>query len=339
MALSGWGVWSLAGAQLSQSAIKALGVMIVEPHPKTPSLNRQASRDLLWFGGGLTVARIGNYFGVQGDAIVVGRFLGAEALGVYGRAYQLMSNPAMFLGQILDRVLFPAMSKVQDRAGELKKVFRRGVVLIALVILPGSTAMCVLAPEVVRVVLGPGWEAAVNPFRILALGMLFRTSYKMSDALARAAGAVYRRAWRMWIYGALVMGGAALGSPWGVEGATWCVMLAIGCNFLLMAQLSLGLIEMTWGEFLKAHVPALRLTVFTVSMTWAGAALLRPTGWPALVVGAGALLVPAAGIALGGRYAPAFTLGEDGRWILRTLGEYLPGRRASSHQPAFRGEP
>ena len=61
----------------------------------------------------------------------------------------------------------------------------------------------------------------VVPFRILALGMLFRTSYKMSDSLARATGSVYRRAWRQGIYAALVFGGAWVGQFWGVAGVAY----------------------------------------------------------------------------------------------------------------------
>ncbi|MGH9867886.1 MAG: lipopolysaccharide biosynthesis protein [Candidatus Polarisedimenticolia bacterium] len=338
LALSGYGVWSLAGAHVSQSGIKTAGLMLTRRHPMRLSLDRGACRDLLWFGGGFTAARIGNYFGVHGDQIVVGRWLGAEALGIYGRAYQLMASPAMFLGQIMDRVLFPAMARVQDRADGLRSAFRRGVSLIALVILPGSLAMWVLAPEVVRVVLGPGWDAAVPPFRVLALGMLFRTSYKMSDSLARATGAVYRRAWRQWIYAGLVMGGAALGAPWGVVGVTWCVTAAIGCNFLLMAQLSLQLADMSWREFLGAHAPALKLSLLSVALTWGSAWALRAMGLPAAGILAGSLVILAAGVALCARYLPGSVLGRDGIWMLRTLGEYLPKRRARTPGSLLRGD-
>ncbi|HKY31056.1 MAG TPA: lipopolysaccharide biosynthesis protein [Candidatus Polarisedimenticolia bacterium] len=324
MALAGFGVWSLAGAHLCQSLVKTSGLLLLQPHPMAPSLERAACRDLLWFGGGFTAARIGNYFGVQGDQMVVGRFLGAEALGIYGRAYQLMASPAMFLGQILDRVLFPAMAKVQDRTEDLLAAYRRGVALIALVMLPASAALVVLAPEVVRVLLGPGWEAAVTPFRILALGMLFRTSYKMSDSLARATGAVYRRAWRQWIYAGLVIGGAAAGSAWGVEGVTLCVLAAIGGNFLIMAQLSLSLARMTWREFAAAHAPALLAAALMGGLAWGSAGALRGADLPAAAVLAGTLAALCLFAALLVRYLPDRVLGSEGIWMLRRLASQAP---------------
>src|SRR6185437_7222982 len=165
------------------------------PPPRRLALQSQAFKDLAYFGGGFTVARLANYAAVYGDNVVTGRFLGPAALGYYGRAYSLMSAPAYAFGTVLDAVLFPAMAKVQDDPPRLAAAYRRGVALIALVVLPTSAALILLAPEVIRVALGPHWTAAVAPFQILGIGMLFRTSYKMSDSIARSTGVVYRRAW------------------------------------------------------------------------------------------------------------------------------------------------
>src|SRR5215213_10088355 len=104
-----------------------------------------------------------------------------------------MANPAALFGEVVDKVLFPTMARVQDDPVRLRATYRRGITLIALVMLPTSAALYVLAPELIRVALGPKWSAVDTPFRIFALGMLFRTSYKMSDAAARATGNVYRR--------------------------------------------------------------------------------------------------------------------------------------------------
>jgi PST family polysaccharide transporter len=280
----------------------------------------------MYFGGGFTAARIGNYLGVQGDNLVVGRWLGAEALGIYGRAYQLMASPAMLVGQILDRVLFPAMAKVQDSADRLRAAYRRGVALIALVMLPLSAVLYVLAPEVVHLLLGPAWAGAIVPFQIFSLGLLFRTSYKMSDSLARATGAVYRRAWRQWVYALLVIGGAGLGAAWGLAGVAACVLAAIAVNFFLMAQLSLGLAGMGWRSFLAAHVPAGTLALILGLEIWGAAAVLRSwhLGSLAVLAASGAVLVLSALVLL--RLLPQVVLGEDGLWMLKTLAAYLPGK-------------
>jgi len=189
---------------------------------------------------------------------------------------------------------------------------------------------------VIRVLLGPKWTQVVVPFQIFAVGMLFRTSYKMSDSITRATGAVYRRAWRQGIYAVLVIGGALMGSQWGLPGVSALVLAAIAVNFFLMAQLSLELAGMTWGSFWAAHTPALALTVILGSGVWVIATVLRDLNLSAILVllVAGGFMLSTTLLLL--RYTPEFVLGQDGLWMLRKLASYLPSR-VNPFNPLRRG--
>lgn len=325
LAFAGAGPWALVGAHIAQNLTKTVVLLIAQPHPMKPLLEWSATRDLMYFGSGFTVARIGNYLAGQADSLIVGRWLGAEALGLYGRAYQLMTAPAMLFGQAVDRVLFPAMAKVQSDPARLRVAYRRSVALVALVMLPLSACLVVLAPEVVRTLLGPSWDRAILPFRILASGLLLRTSYKMSDSIARATGAVYRRAWRQCLFALLVTAGAWLGRPWGIPGVACGVLAAIAINFLAMAELSLKLAEMRWSAFLSSHLPALALAALVMAETWAVAQALRGWGLPPGVVMAvsGTLALATTLVAIWS--VPGLFLGEERQWILHELATYLPG--------------
>jgi PST family polysaccharide transporter len=149
---------------------------------------------------------------------IVGRWLGAEALGFYSLSSQLMTAPAVIFGQILDRVLFPTMALVQQEPARLARAYRSGVAACALFALPSGVIVAIVAPELVLVLLGRGWEGVVVPLQILALGMIFRTSSKLSDSGVRATGAVYARAWRQGVFVVAVVVGALVGQIWGVEG-------------------------------------------------------------------------------------------------------------------------
>ena len=131
LALLGFGVWALIAARLASAATLATALLLVQPHPKRPRWDWQSFKELMAFGGGFTLARIFNSLAKQGDNLVVGRFLGAEALGLYGRAYQLLVFPVSLFGNVLDKVLFPSMAKIQNDPKRLELVFRRGVALIA----------------------------------------------------------------------------------------------------------------------------------------------------------------------------------------------------------------
>ena len=152
----GYAAWALVGAHLAQACFRTVLLIMFRPHPAWPFLNRRVCADLLGFSSGFTAGRFSNYLAGQGEHLVLSYSLGAAALGVYGRAYQLMAAPAVLLGNVLDRVLFPVMVRVQDQPQRLAEAYRRGIGLIALVILPASTLLVVLAPEVTKR-LGSRW--------------------------------------------------------------------------------------------------------------------------------------------------------------------------------------
>jgi O-antigen/teichoic acid export membrane protein len=319
LAFLGLGVWALVSAHLTQNVLRAAVLVLGQPHPRRPLLERRTASELLYFGGGFTLARIGNYLAGQGDNLVVGRWLGTEALGFYAQAYQLMVTPANLLGQVLDRVLFPTMALVQAEPTRLRRAYRAGITTVASLVLPASLVLALLAPELVLTLLGPKWAPAVVPFQLLALGLLFRTSCKLSDSVVRATGAVYARAGRQGIYALAVLGGAWLGQHTGLAGVALGVLIAITLNFVLMADLSLRLIGMRWREFLAAHLPALALTLAVVPPAWLVAHALRASHAPALIVVLAAMLFLAAAILLLGYLLPHLFFGPDSRRLLNEL--------------------
>jgi len=332
-AAAGWGVWALVAGEIARSALRSSVLLWAHPPRLRPTVQRAAFRELMYFGGGFTVARAANYLALQGDNLVVGRALGPAALGLYGRAYSMMNAPSG-IGAILDNVLFPAMARVQHDPRRLARAYHRGVATLGIVILPLSAMLFVVAPEAVHVVLGPRWAEVVAPFRVLALGMLFRTSYKMSDSLARSTGAVYRRAWRQIVYAALVIGGAAVGQRWGIVGVAVGVTVALTANFLLMAHLSLSVVQTSWRDLWRAHLPALALTAVALPVTWLVAAALRTWHLPALAVALAAGSAATIVMALAAWRAPTVFLGPEATWAIDAARGYLPRRGGRTAAPA-----
>ena len=321
-AVLGAGVWALVGAHLAQALVRSTGLLAIRPHPAWPRFGRRHATDLLFFGGGITATRLCNYLAVQGDNLVVGRFLGADALGLYGRAYQLIVVPANAFEQVASQVLFPAMAEIQAEPERLAAAYRRAVGLTALVVVPASAALFVAAPEIVHLLLGPDWRGVITPLRILTLGMFFRTGYKLADVLAFSQGAVYDLAWRKAVYAALVIGGAWLAQPLGIAGVALAVVVALMAIYVLSAQLNLRLVRLDWRSFLAAHTPALVLGGIVWAVATLSAAATRHYDWPAPAVLAAIASVTALTLLVFLRIAPE--LARDVVWLLRSL----PKRRS-----------
>jgi len=326
LGLLGWGIWALVAGQLTQALLRAAILLRAAPPLLRPRPTWASFRELMEYGAGQSAARIGGVLANQADNLVVGRWLGATALGLYSRAYQLMAVPTALLGDVLDRVLFPTMARVQDDPRRLSSAYLQGTALVALVALPAGVVAAVLAPDLVAVAFGSGWEGLVPPFQVLALGMMFRTSCRMSDSLARATGRVYRRAWRQALYAGLVFLGAWVGRSQGVLGVAAGVLGALFVNYLLMAHLSLSVGQISWPRFAQAQLPALWLTILVGAVTVGITAWTRYLGLPpvaSLLAGSAA----AAGSAfLAAWLAPTLALGDDGIRLRDTLRAYLLSR-------------
>ncbi len=319
MAASGAGPHAMTGAWLGQATVKCAALLWLRPQQVSFATTLAALRDVAKFSLGVLTAGMCNYAASQGDNLVVGRSMPAAALGVYGRAYQLMSMPAMFLGEVVDRVAFPLLSRVQDDRAQLRSAYARGVSLVACVMAPASALCIVLAPEIVRVALGAGWDEVAAAFSVLCCGLVFRTGYKLSDMLARATGTVYARAWRQAVFASLLLLGAFVGSANGTVGVATGVVLALACNYALMAWLSLATTAMRWSEFAMLHVRGLVLATGFGAAAFGVATVLRACDAAPWVVVVLSSVVPLAAFAVCVRAAPRRVLGDDGVWLWRTV--------------------
>jgi len=280
MAWSGYGVWALVAATLSQTFLKSVLLLIMEPIPVKPSLSRPEFRELVEFGGGITLARFFNYGASQGDYFVVGRYLGVGPLGIYTRAYRLMNLPANYLGRVLDTVLFPVMSKIQDELPRLKKSYLTGIAMISIVCAPVGILMIIMAPEIVHLLLGPQWVEVIVPFQILAIGVLPRVSYKIDNSLAKAMGAVYQRSSRDALYAAAVVIGSLVGLNWGLIGVALGVLVALIIYNFVSLRLSIRLLGCPPSEYIKAQLPGLIIALLVACVALPVRSLLHSYGSP-----------------------------------------------------------
>ena len=333
LALLGAGVWALVGAHLTQHALRSAALLYLQPHSKAPKIEWQALKELTYVGGGVTVWRIGAVAAFQLDNLVVGRMLGAEALGLYGRAYQLMSMPASVLGYAMMEVVFPLMSQVQDQPARLGIAFRRGSAAIALITLPIATVVTILAPELVAVVLGSQWDGAILPLQILAAGVLFRLAQRLSESAMNAMGAVYATGFRQALHAGLVFVGALIGQVWGLPGVAAGIVIALAIHFLVMVELCLRFTGLSWRDFLLAHRPAMVVAVIFGAEIWLLSTVLRSYELQPLVIGV--ICAGAAGLTLVGvlTLADRALLGQDGQWIVQAVLARVRKRSARRARP------
>jgi O-antigen/teichoic acid export membrane protein len=329
LAAAGAGPWALVVGHLAQAVLKAGITLSVQRHALRPDLNPATVRSLLHFGGGHSLARIGNFVALQADNVVVARGLGAAPLGVYSRAYQLMGMPAGLFGNAIDRVLFPTFSRMQSERTLLRQAYLRGTALVAIATLPAGIVLVVNAPELVSIVLGAQWDAVVPPFQVFALTMALRVTDRLNAVVARSVAAVYRRAAIQGVYAVMVIALSLAGVPYGVRGVAVAVAAALVANHVLSTSLSLRLVGSSWRSVVTASAAAGPATIVAGAAALAASATLRSLGSPDALTLVVSLALVLMALAVATRRSPRLILGPEAAWTLRTLAAFLPARPAA----------
>lgn len=318
----GYGAWALAIGAMVQAVFRTVVLFILRRPPMALWPASGFMAELVRPGIGFSSGQIGNFLATQVDNLIVGRWLGAGALGYYSRAYQFLMLPAQLFGKAVSSVLFPTMASLQDQPERVARAYLRAIGLIALLTLPVSGYMIIIAPELVHVLLGRDWAGMVVPFQILIATLLFRTSYKISDAVTLALGSMYARAWRQWIYAALVAGGALIGTRWDLAGVAAGVGIAVICNFLIMLDLARRILKLNVGSIVHAHAQQVRNSAIICVPVWLATEAARNLGYSDLMI---LVIASAIGALVTGIIWWRFRslLGDIGEWLDKLISARL----------------
>lgn len=168
MALAEQRYWALVGMYVSLPILGLLGVWAVGRWvPGLPERGAQVG-GMLRYGSMLTLKNLVMYLAFNTDKVLLGRFWGAVALGIYGRAYQLISQPTQNLTSTIGQVAVPALSRLQNDPERLRNYFLKGYGLFLSLVMPITMSCALFSEDIIMVFLGPKWSAAVPLFRLLA---------------------------------------------------------------------------------------------------------------------------------------------------------------------------
>ena len=225
-ALAGYGYWSLVMMTITVPLITTIGCWITSGW--VPGRPRRGSgiRSLMRFGGSITVYGLFGYVGTNFDKVLLGRFWGVDALGLYGRAYQLINIPTDNLNSAAGEVAFSALSRVQNEPARLKDYFLKGYSLVLAMTLPITIVCALFAEDVILVLLGPRWDAAAPIFRLLAPTILVFAIANPLSWLLFSIGRVGRLLKMSLIITPLMIAGYFVGLPYGPKGVA-CAYSAV----------------------------------------------------------------------------------------------------------------
>jgi O-antigen/teichoic acid export membrane protein len=182
------------------------------------------------------------------DNLLVGRFIGAAALGAYSIAFSLAVTPLNRIALPLSQVLFSAFSRVRDLR-EIAEFWLRAVRMLAFVVVPAMFGLVVVAPDFVQVVFGDKWLAAAPVLQLLAPVGLMQALTAPNNALLQSVD----RTRMLFRYTVVMTTGSicafVAGLPWGIKGlatAYLLVSLVVQPAFVWLTARTVGLSVWDW---------------------------------------------------------------------------------------------
>ena len=165
---AGYGYWALVAMTVVMPLIGTIGFWLSAAW--LPGLPHKLAgiRSMMRFGGTLTLNGLVAYVAYNLEKVLIGRFWGIDAIGIYGRAYQLINIPTENLNSAVGEVAFSALSRVQDDPARFKSYFLKGYSLVLGLTLPVTMACALFAHDLIFILLGPKWKDAAPIFRLLA---------------------------------------------------------------------------------------------------------------------------------------------------------------------------
>jgi O-antigen/teichoic acid export membrane protein len=252
MALLGWHYWALVSMTVVGSIVGAAGAWLANPW--VPGLPRRKCgvRSMLHFGWMATCNNFVVFLAWNSHNVLLGRFWGADAVGLYGRAYQLATLPVHQLNGAITSVAFPALSRIQDDPERLARSFLRGFSVLASLTIPITISCALFAEEIVRVVLGAKWVEAAPVLRLLAPTVLVFALANPLSWLVISTGRVRRALSITAATTPLVIVGIVLGLSHGPKGVALGYSLAMALLVVPITAWSIHGTRVTWAGLWKA---------------------------------------------------------------------------------------
>lgn len=178
--------WAILTGMVVGSAFRL--VLSYTMHQYRPWFNISATKRLWGFSGWLMASQLITLLNQRLEQFIIGGVLSPSFLGIYNVAYELAS---MVTGEIvapLTQVLFPAYSQIGDDKQRLREAYEKSLQLIVAIGTPLGVGFAFVAPEFILLVLGPKWEAAIFPARVLCIMFSIAVIAMASTSLLPALG-------------------------------------------------------------------------------------------------------------------------------------------------------
>jgi O-antigen/teichoic acid export membrane protein len=278
LAFSGFGVWSLVAMSITSAIIVVVVLWAIAPWRPDLSLRWDALRDLSKFSRNLVGFSVFNYWVRNGDNLLIGRYVGSAALGIYARSYTILLVPVWQISGIISSVMFPALSAIQQDMERVRETYLTSISIISLATFPMTLGLLVVSQSFVLALFGEKWAGMIPILQIFCiLGTL--------QSVGTTVGWIYQSQGRTdimfrWglIAGTIYIISFVVGLRWGPVGVAVAYTVAYLSTWYPGWSIPARLIDLNFLTMLKKLSPTFYVATAMAVAVWA-LGLIFPSSW------------------------------------------------------------
>lgn len=284
LAWNGFGVWALVYSSLIGSVVGAILGWFVYGWRPTWAFSTQSFKEFFGYGSKLAIVGLIETAYNNLVQLVIGKVYSVDDLGYYTRASNFATFFSSNVVNIVSRVTFPILCKLQNEDDKLRLIYRKFLRLSAFVVFPLMSGLAILSHPLIIVLIGNRWEFSASILSIVSISAMIYPIHAINSNLLQVKGRsdLFLRVQTInkilgllflmitWSMGVLVMC---------YSGIVWSILTLIINTYYTGKLLDLGICKQ-----LLDLLPMLGYTCF-MAIIVIGISHIMPTNFSKLIVG------------------------------------------------------
>ena len=153
--------WALVARTIASAAVYAVGSHFLGRQGVRFGWDRVAARDILHFGGWISLATATYFLGGQGERLILGKFITPAELGCFSLALMIATVPAGGINQLVNQIFLPMISRsVRTSHAETVRDFLQARRLFVGISIVAAVGFLALGKPFVALLLPPKFRMA-----------------------------------------------------------------------------------------------------------------------------------------------------------------------------------